>query len=165
MLAAVWTEFCFNPPSQKAASGEQVTWTNQSAFAPHHIVRCTPSACAGKSGGTGGDSWAGSGVLNPGATYSHTFTGTGTYVYYCSIHGYAAMHGTITVASPAPKVTEPKSGRWPDRGRQHGGDPRLGVRVRCEREVRHHALDVGHVRVQRRAEGARPNARLRGGWG
>jgi plastocyanin len=98
------TEFCFNPPSQTAASGESVTWTSQSS-APHTIVRCTPSACAGNSGGTGADSWAGSGVLNPGGQYSHTFTGVGTYVYYCSIHGYAAMHGTITVTSPPPKVT------------------------------------------------------------
>jgi plastocyanin len=99
------TEFCFNPPSQKAASGERVTWTNDSAFAPHQIVRCTPSACAGNSGGTGGDSWAGSGFLDPGAVYSHTFTGVGTYVYYCAIHGYAAMHGTVTVAPPPPTVT------------------------------------------------------------
>jgi plastocyanin len=112
------TEFCFNPPSQAAASGEHVTWTNQSAFAPHHIVRCTPSACAGKSGGTGGDSWAGSGVLNPGATYTHAFTGAGTYVYYCSIHGYAAMHGTITVTSPVPKVTS----LAPDAGPAAGGN-------------------------------------------
>jgi plastocyanin len=99
------TEFCFNPPSQAAASGTSVTWTNQSAFAPHQIVRCTPSVCAGHSGGTGGDSWAGSAVLSPGGTYSHTFTGTGTYLYYCAIHGYTAMHGTISVTSPLPKVT------------------------------------------------------------
>jgi plastocyanin len=112
------TEFCFNPPAQAAASGEAVTWTNQSEFAPHHIVRCTPSACAGNSGGTGGDSWAGSGVLSPGDTYSHTFSGAGTYVYYCSIHGYAAMHGTITVSSPAPKVTS----LVPDAGPTAGGN-------------------------------------------
>jgi plastocyanin len=99
------TTFCFNPPSQAVASGEQVTWTNQSAAAPHQIVRCTPSACAGNGGGTGGDGWAGSGVLNPGGTYSHTFTGAGTYVYYCPIHGYLAMHGTIIVTSPPPVVT------------------------------------------------------------
>jgi hypothetical protein len=61
--------------------------------------------CAGNGGGTGGDSWVGSGLLNPGDLYTHTFTGAGTYVYYCTIHGYAAMHGTITVSSPAPKVT------------------------------------------------------------
>jgi plastocyanin len=112
------TGFCFNPPAQTAASGEQVTWTNQSAAAPHEIERCTPSACAGQSGGTGGDSWAGSGVLNPGGVYSHTFTGAGTYVYYCPIHGYAAMHGTITVTSSAPVVT----GVAPDAGSIAGGN-------------------------------------------
>jgi plastocyanin len=98
------TEFCFNPPSQTAASGEQVTWTNPSS-APHDIARCTPSVCAGNGGGTGGDSWAASGVINAGGTYSHTFTGAGTYVYYCTIHGYAAMHGTITVTSSLPAIT------------------------------------------------------------
>jgi plastocyanin len=112
------TEFCFNPPAQTAVSGVHVTWTNQSAFAPHEIARCTPSACAGNSGGTGGDSWAGSGVLNSGATYSHSFTGVGTYVYYCTIHGYAAMHGTITVVSPPPKVT----GVVPNAGPVVGGN-------------------------------------------
>jgi plastocyanin len=112
------TEFCFNPPAQTAASGEQVTWTNQSAAAPHEIARCTPSVCAGHGGGTGGDSWASSGVLNPGGVYSHTFTGAGTYVYYCKIHGYAAMHGTITVTSPPPKVTSVT----PDAGSIAGGN-------------------------------------------
>jgi len=112
------TEFCFNPPSQTAAPGEQVTWTNQSAFAPHEIVRCTPTACAGNSGGTGGDSWPGSGVLSSGDTYSHSFTGVGTYVYYCAIHGYAAMHGSITVASPPPTVTSVV----PDAGLVGGGN-------------------------------------------
>jgi plastocyanin len=112
------TEFCFNPPSRTGPSGEQVTWTNQSAFAPHEIVRCKPSACAGNSGGTGADSWAGSSVLNPGDKYSHTFTGAGTYVYYCPIHGYAAMHGTITVTSPPPKVTS----LVPDAGPTAGGN-------------------------------------------
>jgi len=33
-----------------------------------------------------------------GKTYSFTFAGAGTYVYYCAIHGYATMHGTITVS-------------------------------------------------------------------
>jgi plastocyanin len=110
------TEFCFNPPAQTAAPGEAVTWTNQS-FAPHQIVRCTPSACAGNGGGTGADSWAGSGVLNSGDQYSHTFAGVGTYVYYCAIHGYAAMHGTITVAL-RPKVTS----LAPDAGPTAGGN-------------------------------------------
>jgi plastocyanin len=92
------TAYCYSPPSQTAASGEQVTWANVSA-APHTVTRCTVAAC-GVSGGTGTDSWNGTGNNAIGASgYSYTFTGAGTYVYYCAIHGYAAMHGTIVVTA------------------------------------------------------------------
>jgi len=36
-------------------------------------------------------------AINPGDTYSVKFNTDGTYVYYCEFHGYAIMHGTITV--------------------------------------------------------------------
>jgi plastocyanin len=93
------TEFCFSPPSQTASPGEQVTWTN-SSVAPHAIARCDPANCNGVGGGTGSDSWSGSSTINPGTSYANTFTGPGTYVYYCTIHRYSAMHGTITVLAP-----------------------------------------------------------------
>jgi plastocyanin len=32
-----------------------------------------------------------------GATYDHTFTTTGTFPYYCSVHFFLGMTGTITV--------------------------------------------------------------------
>lgn len=103
--------FCFTPASVAAASGEQVTWSNQS-ITPigHTVTRCTPAACQGNDGGTGTDLWSGSGTLFDGNSYSHTFTGAGTYVYYCMIHGYAQMHGTVTVAAgsqppPTPSPT------------------------------------------------------------
>jgi hypothetical protein len=70
-------------------------WTNNTA-APHQLARCTVAAC-GVAGGTGTDTGYGSGVLGGSATYSFTFHGLGTYIYYCTIHGYAAMHGKITV--------------------------------------------------------------------
>jgi plastocyanin len=94
------TEYCFNPPSQTASPGEQVAWTNSSS-APHTVTRCDPAHCNGVGGGTGSDSWSGSSTINAGgSTYHNTFTAPGTYVYYCTIHGYAAMHGTITVLAP-----------------------------------------------------------------
>jgi plastocyanin len=93
------TAYCFDPPAQTASSGDAVTWTNNS-FAPHTITRCTVSVSACPvDGGTGTDAWTGSGEISNGQTYSHTFTGAGTYVYYCAVHGYAAMHGTITVTA------------------------------------------------------------------
>jgi plastocyanin len=46
--------------------------------------------------GTGPASF-GSATLDPGQTFSITFTAAGSYNYYCTIHSYAVMHGTITV--------------------------------------------------------------------
>lgn len=36
-----------------------------------------------------------SGILNPGQTYSHTFTQAGVYNYYCTLHSW--MKGNVTV--------------------------------------------------------------------
>ena len=99
--------FCYSPQTLSVGSGDRVTWTNNSITpVGHTITRCTPSACGGVGGGTGSDKWPDSGTIHQGQTYSHTFTGAGTYVYYCTIHGYAQMHGTITVlgssTSPPP---------------------------------------------------------------
>lgn len=102
--------FCYSPSALTVSSGDRVTWTNKSITpVGHNIVRCTPDACNGVGGGTGTDKWAGTGTIHQGGTYSHTFTGAGTYVYYCSIHGYAQMHGTITVqgSSSQPVPTPP----------------------------------------------------------
>jgi plastocyanin len=96
--------FChqFSPSVRTSAPSETVTWTSQST-APHTVTRCTPAACNGADGGTGADSWSGtSAPLNNGDTYHTQFTGQGTYVYYCTIHGYVAMHGTITVSGSPP---------------------------------------------------------------
>jgi len=100
--------FCYSPQSLTVSSGDRVTWTNKS-ITPlgHTITRCTPAACGGVGGGTGADKWAGSGTIHDGQTYSNTFTGAGTYVYYCTIHGYAQMHGTITVPGSSPPPPSP----------------------------------------------------------
>lgn len=103
--------FCYSPQMLTVSPGDRVTWTNNS-LTPigHTVTRCTPSACGGVGGGTGTDKWPDSGTFHQGQTYSHTFTGPGTYVYYCTLHGYAQMHGTITVsgsAPPAPPTPSP----------------------------------------------------------
>jgi hypothetical protein len=71
------------------------------------VTRCTPAACNGASGGTGNDPQFSSMTLAlpPNGSASFTFTQPGTYVYYCTIHGYALMHGTITVTAAAPATT------------------------------------------------------------
>jgi plastocyanin len=88
--------FCYSPSTLSVAPGTKVTWQNNTSVV-HTVSRCTVAVC-GVSGGTGTDMGFGSAtLLNPGKTYTFTFTGAGTYVYYCMIHGYATMHGTITV--------------------------------------------------------------------
>ena len=88
-------EFCFGPATLTIARGTKVMWHNATA-APHTVTRCTKSAC-GVSGGTGTDLKFGSTIIDPAKSYTFTFAKAGTYIYYCTIHGYALMHGTITV--------------------------------------------------------------------
>jgi plastocyanin len=93
------TLYCFKPSNKTVVKGTKVTWKNAS-IAPHTVTRCTAAACSGVSGGTGTDTTFGSpGTIASGGKYSFVFKGVGTYVYYCQVHGYAVMHGTITVTN------------------------------------------------------------------
>ena len=87
-------DFAFNSPSLTIAAGDTVTWTNM-GHAPH-----TSTADNG--------AWD-SGTLQPGASFSHTFTTAGTFSYHCNIHPF--MKATITVtgatAAPAAPSTQP----------------------------------------------------------
>jgi copper binding plastocyanin/azurin family protein len=95
-------------------AGDRVTWVNKSGAA-HTVTRCTPATCNGASGGTGTDPSFTSGDVGAasGASFTQTFSRPGTYVYYCKLHGYALMHGTITVTAAiattptAPATTAP----------------------------------------------------------
>jgi len=104
------TSYCFNPESASATTGGAgaVNWTNQSGVA-HTATSCTASACSGAPSSTGSDTFN---VSIDGSSGSFTFTSPGTYYYYCTIHGYAAMHGSITVtaASTATPTPKPSSG-------------------------------------------------------
>ena len=88
--------YCFKPINKTVASGTKVTWKNPT-IAPHTVTRCTALACSGLDGGTGTQTGFGSPTIVSGGKYSFKFTGAGTYNYYCSVHGFALMHGTITV--------------------------------------------------------------------
>jgi plastocyanin len=92
------SEFCFQPATPTIHASKTVQWVNRST-ATHTVTRCSVAAC-GVSGGTGStNNGFGSGDIGPGQSYRFTFAGTGTYVYYCTLHGYATMHGTITVTT------------------------------------------------------------------
>jgi plastocyanin len=74
--------FCYHPANLTVTVGTNVAWTNTSA-APHTVT-----------GVSGGPS---SGTLLPGTRYTFKFTSPGTFTYFCTIHGFAVMHGTVTV--------------------------------------------------------------------
>jgi plastocyanin len=76
--------FAFDPPNITVAPGTTVTWTNNDS-APHTVTATDPAGAFD------------SGTLQPGQSYSFTFTQPGTtYAYYCAIH--PSMTGTVTVA-------------------------------------------------------------------
>jgi plastocyanin len=100
--------YCFSPAQLTVAAGAPVKFTNTSN-ADHTVVRCTPAACSGASPGTGTDTaFASVPVSLPvGGSFSFSFNAPGTYVYYCSIHGYVTMHGTITVTAATTTTVTP----------------------------------------------------------
>jgi plastocyanin len=101
--------FCFVPMNKSVGAGVQVVWTN-TTFAPHQLALCNVTACSGVTSGTGTQTGFGSPSIGMGGTYAFTFTGLGTYTYYCTIHGYMTMHGTITVdAAPTIAGISPTS--------------------------------------------------------
>jgi plastocyanin len=104
------TSFCFKPESVNIAMGGTVVWTNASGVG-HTASSCTASACPGAPANTGSNTFSFAIGAANGSTGSFTFTSAGVYTYYCMIHGYAAMHGKITVFA-APKITSfaPTSG-------------------------------------------------------
>lgn len=94
--SATCAEFCFRPAQLHVPLNTAVTWKNTS-FSVHTVTRCTKAAC-GVSGGTGTDNGPKSpGTIATGKSYTFVFHHKGTYVYYCQVHGYVVMHGTITV--------------------------------------------------------------------
>jgi len=88
--------FCYKPAALTVKKGTKVIWTNSSGTI-HTVTRCTKAACNGANGGTGKQTKFGSPSIQPHKAYAFTFTGLGTYRYYCKVHGYGVMHGTVTV--------------------------------------------------------------------
>lgn len=74
----------FAPSRITVAVNATVTWTNQDRGVVHNVVST-------------GDTSFSSGDVNPGSTWSLTFTKPGTYSYFCSYHPW--MTGVVTVVS------------------------------------------------------------------
>src|SRR5436189_863734 len=85
----------FSPSSVTIHPGDQVKWTWGSSG---------HSSTSGSPGMPNGI-WD-SGILNQGATFTHTFNSTGTFPYYCTPHGgCCGMVGTVMVANASPTPT------------------------------------------------------------
>ena len=84
-------DFQFTPGTTTVHLGDTITWTNNG-----------PSAHTATARNGSFDT----GVLQKGASASHTFTQAGTFNYYCKIHPF--MHGTIEVL--AATTTTPSTG-------------------------------------------------------
>jgi len=83
---------CFSPSSVMIHPGDTVQWTWSSTG------HSTTSGSPGMPNGI----WD-SGILNQGATFSHTFNTVGSFPYYCTPHGACCnMVGTVTVSNPSP---------------------------------------------------------------
>jgi len=80
--AANTTSVYYSPPTITVVIGvnNTVTWVNDDN-APHTVI--------------GADGLFSSGNLNPGQTFTYTFTTAGSYAYYCSYHPW--MKGTVIV--------------------------------------------------------------------
>jgi plastocyanin len=77
----VWIQdMAFKPPTIIINAGTTIKWTNKDAVT--HDVTSTTGLF-------------GSGPLNNGGTFSYTFSSSGTYAYYCTIH--PSMTGSVTV--------------------------------------------------------------------
>jgi plastocyanin len=85
----------FFPANVTIDAGDTVEWTFSSSG--HSSTSGTPGAPS--------NFWD-SGILNQGATFSHTFPTAGSFPYFCTPHGgCCGMVGSVTVAAPSPTPT------------------------------------------------------------
>ena len=89
-VLVVMHNIAFNSAMITIHVGQTVVWRNDDTV-PHTTTSgtCPNGVCSPMPG------WD-SGTLNPGQSFSHQFTATGTFPYYCRIHG-VMMQGTIVV--------------------------------------------------------------------
>jgi plastocyanin len=80
----------FDPANLTVTIGDTVVWRNNS-FLQHTITSgtsCTPNGTFN------------SGLVDPDAVFSYTFTAQGSFPYFCILHCLAGMRGTVTVEAP-----------------------------------------------------------------
>lgn len=83
-------DFYFEPADAAVQPGDTIVWTNEGAH-PHTV--------------TADDGSFDSGMLQPGQSFSWTFTNPGTVTYHCNIHPF--MMGSVSVGQGAPSTSQP----------------------------------------------------------
>ena len=76
------SNFNYAPSSINVKVGDTIRWTNKD-IAPHTVTSESGSELSSQ-------------TLNIGQSYSHTFSNTGTYPYYCTFH--PNMKGQVNVS-------------------------------------------------------------------
>ena len=84
--------FAFEPATLEVPVGTTVTWTNNGG-APHTV--------------TADDGAFDSGTLQPGASFSQTFSAAGTFAYHCTIHPQMVATIVVTEGAAAPAEEQP----------------------------------------------------------
>jgi plastocyanin len=90
----------YDPSTITVTVGQAVVWRNDETGAITHTTTsgtCVGPICTPLPG------WD-SGILNPGMSFTQTFTVAGTFPYFCKVHG-SAMQGTVHVVAAAATST------------------------------------------------------------
>lgn len=91
-------DLVFHPARLTISVGQKMTWQSK-AKTMVHTATCDPTKVANAAHVVrpdGAEAWD-SGLIVPGARWSHTFTVAGEYRYSCIPHELAGMFGTIIV--------------------------------------------------------------------
>ncbi len=97
------SDFAFDPSTLSVDKGTTVVWTNKDSV-PHSIV---------------GDNFSSS-PLNPGESYTYTFTSVGSFAYNCSFH--PQMKGYVIVAGSSEEEVLTGFGAGTSLGLESGAD-------------------------------------------
>ncbi|MET4234935.1 plastocyanin [Bradyrhizobium sp. i1.4.4] len=86
----------FVPATVNISVGDTVKWTNPGVIT--HTVTFDPAQAGTPSNVAAGAAPFGSGDMEEGDTFSHTFMVKGTYKYVCKFHEAMGMVGTVVVS-------------------------------------------------------------------
>ena len=101
--------------------GDTVEWDFSSSIFPHTSTDCGTGCGLGE--GPFGGVWDSGTIFGGGGPFQFTFTETGTFLYYCTIHP-TTMLGEITVTSAVGGIAElPRVDRAPQQTAESQGGP------------------------------------------